>query len=95
MVRLCNQLLHANSPKSKEKDCLLDLPLPALTHHHFMVRVKSRGRCEWGKRHPPGCQRKQAPGKRAFNMDITANSNNSVKNTILYGSITRNRCSEC
>jgi hypothetical protein len=54
MIRLCNQLLYANSPKSKEKDYSLNLPLLALTHYYIIVRVKSRGRCEWGKRYPPG-----------------------------------------
>jgi hypothetical protein len=66
-----------------------------LTHHHIPVRGESRRRYEWGRLHPPGCQRKRSSEKRVFRTNITANSNNSVKNTVLYGSITQNRCSEC
>jgi Transposase IS4 len=94
MIKLSDELLHANNLKLIAEESS-NLPLAALTHHHIMVRTESRGRCEWGKRHPPGCQRKQSPSKRVFGTDITANSNNGIKNTILYGSITRNRCSEC
>jgi hypothetical protein len=72
MIKLSDKLLHANNPKSNEKDCSFDLPLTALTHHHIIMRTESRGRCEWGKRHPPGYQRKQAPYKRVFETDITA-----------------------
>jgi Transposase IS4 len=94
MAKLCDQLLYVNDPKPEE-DCSLTPPNAVLTHHHKVVRTKSRGRCEWGRLHPSGCPRKKSPQKRVFGTDITANSNNSIENTILYGSVTQNRCSEC
>jgi hypothetical protein len=89
MITLSNQLLHANDLRSTAEESP-NLPLTALTHHHIPVRGESRGRCEWGRLHPPGCQRKRSPKKRVFRTDITANNNNGVKNTVLYGFITQN-----
>jgi Transposase IS4 len=95
MIELCNQLLHANDPESEEEECSSTVPNARLPCHHNLVRTKLHGRCEWGRLHPPGCQRKRAPKKRAFGTDITMETNNGINNTILYGSHTQNQCSKC
>jgi hypothetical protein len=92
---LCTQLLHSNDQEegkeeSKEKE---EIPRPMATafqRHHKHIKEEGKGRCQWGKSHPPGCQRKRAP-KRKFGTDIV----NGVGAAILGGSSIHYKCSKC
>ena len=92
MSALCDQLLHSNDPKEEEQS----QPLPTIVSqgHHKCVREKTRGRCEWGKLHKPGCVRKRAP-KRKFGTNITETAVNGANEAISGGSRTFFKCSKC
>ena len=93
---LCSQLLHSND-KEQEKQQTEESQIPptaVLRRHHKYVQEESLGRCEWGKLHSPGCQRKRAP-KRKFGTDITERTGNGISEAIKGGSRTRFKCSKC
>jgi hypothetical protein len=94
METLCTQLLHLND-QNNETESFPTLPIGVLIQHHKHIQIKPRGRCEWGKRHPPGCLRKRPAKKRKFGTDITEEANNDVDSTILGGSHTHHKCSKC
>jgi Transposase IS4 len=94
MSALCDQLLHSNDTIEEEEQ-FSTLPTAVLARHHKQIHVKSHGRCQWGKLHPPGCPRKRAPKKRAFGEDITSRVNNGASEAILGGSFTHLKCSKC
>jgi len=104
MMALCTQLLHSNDKEEKEEEEKEeeekeDTPRlsTASRRHHKHIQEKGYGRCEWGKRHPPGCPRKRVP-KRKFGTDITGSTVNSAGShsaAILGGSRTHYRCSKC
>jgi Transposase IS4 len=90
---LCTQLLHANDQEEdKEESKREKIPQPmAFKRQHKQIKEEgSKGRCEWGRSNPPGCQRKRAT-KRKFGTDMV----NGVSATILYGSCTHYKCSKC
>jgi Transposase IS4 len=91
---LCEQLLHSNDKEEdKEEEQEEDIPRPtttALQRHHKHIKEEGKGRCQWGRSHPPGCQRKRAP-KRKFGKDIV----NGASDAILGGSIGHYKCSKC
>jgi Transposase IS4 len=103
METLCSQLLHSNDPieeqeeeqqgEQKEAESQ-SLPTAVLSRHHVHIQKELRGRCQWGKLHPPGCPRKRS-SKRKFGTDITETVNNSAGKAILGGSMTRYGCSKC
>jgi Transposase IS4 len=73
---LCTQLLHSNDKEEdkekKEEEKEKDIPRPtatALQRHHKHIKEGGKGRCQWGRSYPSGCQRKRAP-KRKFGTDI-------------------------
>jgi hypothetical protein len=100
MIALCTQLLYSNDTEEKEEEGKKEeslLLLTALQRYHTLVEGEGLGRCEWGKRHSPGCPRKRAL-KRKFGTDITestVNSANGASAAILGGSRTHHRCSKC
>jgi hypothetical protein len=70
MTALCTQLLHSNNKeeeKEKEKEDTPGLPT-AYRRHHKHIQEKGYGRCEWGKRHPPGCPRKRVRRSQSANL---------------------------
>ena len=91
MSALCTQLLHSNDEEEKEKD--IPRPTMASQRHHMRIREEGKGRCVWGKSHPPGCLRKRAP-KRKFGTDIV-NGANGASAAILGGTISHYKCSKC
>jgi hypothetical protein len=104
MTALCTQLLHSNEKeeekeekekeKEKEKEDPPLLSTTALQWHHKRTHEKGIGRCEWGKRYPPGCPRKRA-AKRKFGTDMTESTVNGVSTALLGGSRTHSKCSKC
>jgi len=108
MSALCTQLLHSNNTEEEEKEEKKEEkkeeekeeekgPRPSkmvFQRHHIHIQEESYGRCEWGKRHPPGCPRKRAP-KRKFGTDITESTVNAASAAISGGSRTHYRCSKC
>ena len=87
MVALCNQLLHSN-------DKVQSLPTVDPNPAHERVQNEGHARCEWGKRHPPGCPRKR-PKKRQFGTDITESTVNGTDDAIFGGSMTHLKCRKC
>jgi Transposase IS4 len=84
MSALCTQLLHSNdTEEEKEKD--IPQPTMAPRDYHKPIKEEGKGRCVWGKSHPPGCPRKRAP-KRKFGTDIV-NGANGASAAILGGTI--------
>ena len=93
---LCTQLLRSNEKEEKEEEKREEIPRSTATafqRHHKHIKEEGKGRCVWGKSHPPGCQRKRAP-KRKFGTDIV-NSADGASAAILGGSCTHYLCSKC
>ena len=87
MSALCDQLLHSNDSKEEEnqrQEQSQSLPAVVPQCHHKCVREEFRGRCEWGKLHPPGCVRKKS-SKRKFGADITESAVNGASEAIFGG----------
>jgi hypothetical protein len=92
MSALCTQLLHSNdTEEEREKD--ISQPTMAPRDYHKPIKEEGKGRCVWGKSHPPGCPRKRAP-KRKFGTDIV-NGANGASAAILSGTIGHYKCSKC
>jgi Transposase IS4 len=97
---LCAQLL-AEQPAEEPVEEPTEEPAeePAeeqqqLSHPYKPILSAFRGRCQWGKLHPPGCPRKRS-SKRKFGTDITETAVNSANGAILGGSKTQFQCSKC